>query len=110
MALIDGQDVQGGQGFTLVPLGHPGAAFEAAVVFKFVGLSRLPSVCSPAIFPCPGCLVGPGRSPETTDAARAEGAAAIGKGTLKSTFAALLLRKRVVARKLLNPIISLHNT
>ena len=29
MALIDGQDVQGGQGFTLVPLGHPGAAFEA---------------------------------------------------------------------------------
>ena len=29
MALIDGQDVQGGHGLTLVPLGHPGAVFEA---------------------------------------------------------------------------------
>ena len=29
MALINGQDVQGGHGLTLVPLGHPGAVFEA---------------------------------------------------------------------------------
>ena len=29
MALDDGQDVQGGQGLTLVPPGHPEAAFEA---------------------------------------------------------------------------------
>ena len=26
---IDGPDVQGGQGLTLVPHGHPGATFEA---------------------------------------------------------------------------------
>ena len=31
MALNDGQDVQGGQGLTLVPLGHPGAVFEAVI-------------------------------------------------------------------------------
>ena len=29
MALIKGQDVQGGQDFTLVPPGHPEAPFEA---------------------------------------------------------------------------------
>ena len=34
MALVDGQDVQGGQGLTLVPPGHPEAAFEA--VFRVV--------------------------------------------------------------------------
>ena len=28
-APIDGPDVQGDQGLTLVPQGHPGAAFEA---------------------------------------------------------------------------------
>ena len=30
-ALNDGQDFQGGQGLTLVPPGHPEAAFEAVV-------------------------------------------------------------------------------
>ena len=34
MALLDGQDVQGSKGLTLVPPGHPEAAFEA--VFEVV--------------------------------------------------------------------------
>ena len=99
MALNDGQDILEGQDFTLVPPGCP----ETTVVRKFEilnGLSRLPSsLCSPAIFPCPGC---PGWPSEADDASRAEGAAA--------KIAALLLGKRFLVRKILNPIVLSHFT